>query len=160
MWTVGTIGIIEALETEGWMVSRLICMGFLLGLSIVDIHFRKVPGQILSMGSVLAAVYCIAVREVAVILCLAGLGIGIGFLLISRISGEALGYGDSWIICILGLYLGIWKLLEVLAVTWVILAAAAGICLIFKRWKRKTALPMIPFLAAGYIAVCVSEQLA
>ena len=42
----------------------------------------------------------------------AGIGVGVLFLLVSKVTEEAIGYGDSVAIMILGGYLGFWKLWE------------------------------------------------
>ena len=67
------------------------------------------------------------------------------------ITREGMGYGDSWSILILGIYLGVWKLLEVLSTAFMLLGAAAVICLVGKKMSRKYRLPFLPFLAAGYL---------
>ena len=82
---------------------------------------------------------------------LGGTGVGAVFLLVSRMTGEGVGYGDSWLILILGIYLGMWKLLEVLAGTCLLLAVTSVICLTVKRMSRRCTLPFVPFLAAGYL---------
>lgn len=46
-----------------WTVSEIICLGSLAGLSIADIHYRKVPGEILAMGAVGACVYRICMEQ-------------------------------------------------------------------------------------------------
>lgn len=61
---------------------------------------------------------------------------GILFLWISKITNEAIGYGDSLAILILGIYLGIWGLLEVLMTAFFILGIIGLICVVIKR-KRK-----------------------
>mgnify|MGYP000600478300 CR=1 FL=1 len=45
----------------------------------------------------------------------AGIGVGVLFLLVSKVTEEAIGYGDSVAIMILGGYLGFWKVVGVLA---------------------------------------------
>lgn len=61
---------------------------------------------------------------------------GILFLWISKITNEAIGYGDSLAILILGIYLGIWGLLEVLMTAFFILGIIGLICVVIKE-KRK-----------------------
>lgn len=134
-----------------WTVSRMICMGVLISLSVVDIYYRKIPVDILIMGSLSALGYQIFIEKGDPWLILGGTGIGILFLLVSKITGEGIGYGDSWAILIMGVYLGIWRLLEVLAGAFLILAAVSGVGLAVKRMSRKLRIPFFPFLAAGYL---------
>ena len=88
---------------------------------------------------------------------LAGLVIGSFFIVISKATREGLGYGDSWLMCILGGYLGIWNMLELLVVTWMLTAVAAGIILARSRFKKRTSMPLVPLITVGYIAVWLSE---
>ncbi len=82
---------------------------------------------------------------------LGGMGVGAVFFLVSRFTGEGIGYGDSWVILILGIYLGLWEVLEVLAGTCLLLAAASIICMAVKRMSGRGRLPFVPFVAAGYL---------
>lgn len=88
---------------------------------------------------------------------LAGLVIGSLFIVISKATREGLGYGDSWLMCILGGYLGIWSMLELLVVTWMLTAVVAGIILARSRFKKRTSMPLVPLITVGYIAVWLSE---
>ena len=40
-----------------WEISQVFCMGILLSLSVIDIHFRRIPVDILVMASIAALVY-------------------------------------------------------------------------------------------------------
>lgn len=139
-------------------VGRVVFLGFLALASVLDIRTRKIPDWLLILGGILATAFCVSVEDVPMELCIAGLLTGAGFLLVSRVTKEAVGYGDSWILCTAGAYLGIWKLIEVLVTAWILLAIAAMICLIWKKWSRKAALPMVPFLTAGYVIMVIQEQ--
>ena len=84
-----------------------------------------------------------------------GLLIGLFFLILSKLTEEQIGYGDSWLIGILGVYLGGTDLMVL------ILAASftAGIVsLIYcsaHRWSRRHELPFIPFLTMAFVGVCL-----
>lgn len=111
----------------------------------------------LMTGSVLAAGYCLLFGRDHIWLSFGGLLIGLVFVAVSKVTGEKLGYGDSWLLCILGIYLGTWNLLEILLTAWMAAALAAIAVLVLHRCRRGTVLPMVPFIAAGYIAVWMSE---
>lgn len=128
-----------------------------LGLAInglYDARKREVPlYMVLGIGvmSVLLQLFCV---KLALQQILYGLLIGIGFLGMSKITKEAIGYGDSLLIFFLGIYLGGKKLMEV------ILAASMGTCVfallcgaLLSDWKRKQSVPFIPFLTAAYLGV-------
>ena len=134
-----------------WEISQVFCMGILLSLSVIDIHFRRIPVDILVMASIAALVYQGITRQADLWMAAGGAGVGILFLLVSKVTREGFGYGDSWAILALGIYLGLWRVLDVLAGTFCLLAAASLICLTAKKMSRKHTIPFIPFLAAGYL---------
>lgn len=147
MWEIGVEGI-----------SSIMCTGILLGLSVEDLWFRRISKTMLVIGMALALAYsgyCTVKLSVPVWIYGAGLLTGCFFLLLSSITKEAVGYGDSMLICMLGIYLGLWKLLAVLAAAWCMLAGAAMFHLIHRRMSRKSALPMVPFLTAGYVCMII-----
>ena len=78
-------------------------------------------------------------------------------IVISKATREGLGYGDSWLMCILGGYLGIWNMLELLVMTWMLTAVVAGIILARSRFKKRTSIPLVPLITVGYIAVWLTE---
>ena len=134
-----------------WEISQVFCMGILLSLSVIDIHFRRIPVDILVMASIAALVYQGITRQADLWMAAGGAGVGILFLLVSKVTREGFGYGDSWAILALGIYLGLRGVLDVLAGTFCLLAAASLICLTAKKMSRKHTIPFIPFLAAGYL---------
>ena len=145
----------------------------LTGLSVSDIRNKKVSRKVLTLWGILTVFWKIVdfyqIRvflkkmeqtnvENLVGIC-AGIGVGVLFLLASKVTEEAIGYGDGWMICILGTFLGISDLLEVLAAAWLLLSVTAMICLVKKKWSRKTAFPLVPFLMTGYVFVVASRYL-
>ena len=134
-----------------WEINQVICIGMLTILSAVDIYCRKIPVNILILANLAVSGYQILTRKDDVWLIMGGIAIGGVFLLVSKVTGEGMGYADSWAILILGIYLGLWELVEVLAGAFFLLAAASAVCLTVKKMSRKCRLPFFPFLAAGYL---------
>ena len=151
------------MTTCGWLlvVSRIVT-GLLLALmAYKDIREHKVSVSMLMFCSVISGITCANVMIMGTSgvwkLHLAGFLIGLCFIGISKVTREGLGYGDSLLLCVLGAYLGIWSMLELLVITWVLTAIAAGVVLVRTRFKRRTSLPMIPFIAAGYMSIWLAE---
>ena len=134
-----------------WEISQIMCVGILAGLSVVDIRFRRIPVNILILINIMALGYQMFIGQEDSWLVMGGICAGAVFLMISKATREGLGYGDSWGVLIMGIYLGIWGLIEVLTGAFLILAAVSMICLARKKMSRKCRLPFYPFLAAGYI---------
>lgn len=141
------------------VISRIICLGMLASFSLTDLKYRKVSRSMLVLGSVLAAGYCLLFCKEHMLLNLGGLLVGLLFVVISKVTREGLGYGDSWILCALGLYLGMWNLLELLLIAWIGVAVAAMAILGMGKYRRGASLPMVPFIAAGYVTMWMSEML-
>lgn len=137
-----------------WGLDQVCCIGFLLWTAVIDLRFRRIPVCLLAFLNLLAVVwqlYRFFSQKGDIGMLLGGMGVGAVFFLVSRFTGEGIGYGDSWVILILGIYLGLWEVLEVLAGTCLLLAAASIICMAVKRMSGRGRLPFVPFVAAGYL---------
>ena len=127
-----------------WTVSRIVAMVILTGLSFMDYKIRKVPRDVLLLCMAGTVLYQAVTQNIDWMVSLGGGLIGMIFIGISKITREAIGYGDSLAILILGIYLGVWGLLEVLL----------G-CVTMRR-KKSLAFPFYPFLTVGYLfGVCI-----
>lgn len=134
-----------------WEVGRVMCLGALAGLSITDICWKRIPAEIFAMGTVGVLIYQMLSRETDPILLLGGAGVGVIFFGVGRVTEQGIGYGDAWGILVLGLYLGLWKLLEVLAGAFFLLFCAVMILLAKRRMRSGCTLPFFPFLTGGYL---------
>lgn len=138
-------------------IDLIMCLGILIIVSVIDIKYRKIPVQVLaamSAGAFLGQCLC---RREDIILIAGGIATGAVFLLVSRVTEEGVGYGDSLGILSLGIYTGLWNLLEILAGAFFLLALCAVIVLVRKRMSRKHSLPFYPFLTAAYIFWMIGE---
>lgn len=124
---------------------------YLCVLSGMDIVKRQVPLWMLALGGVGVTVMQFFKRQLPVSLILAGAAVGIGFLVVSKFTEEGLGYGDSILILITGIYLGAWELLGVLIGAFLLSAVFAVIFLIKKKFDRHAGYPFVPFLMAAYV---------
>ena len=138
-----------------WTVSRIVAMVILTGLSFMDYKIRKVPRDVLLLCMAGTVLYQAVTQNIDWMVSLGGGLIGMIFIGISKITREAIGYGDSLAILILGIYLGVWGLLEVLATSFFILGILALGCMTLRR-KKSLAFPFYPFLTVGYLfGVCI-----
>lgn len=80
----------------------------------------------------------------------AGMIPGMICLMLSRISREALGYGDSLLILATGISLGLMRCTELLIWAFLFSGLWALILLVCKRSSRKRELPFVPFLMLGF----------
>ena len=113
--------------------------------------------QISCLSLVLMAVLVLVLRmifvEDSMWSTLGGVAVGISFFFISKYSRESVGYGDSWLILLLGIFLG-GKLVMELVFVASFLAALYSIGYGFIRgWNGKNTIPFIPFLTLAYLGV-------
>lgn len=73
--------------------------------------------------------------------------------MLSKWTREGLGYGDSWMILILGISLGLWDILLLLSIALICSGILAIMLLIRGKWSRKVSFPFVPFLMLGYVGV-------
>lgn len=101
--------------------------------------------------------YRIYDRRMDKILVVGGIIIGILFFIMSKKSGESIGYADSWMILLLGIYQGFWGILGTLTGAMFLLAVVSLVVIVIKRGSRKAVLPFFPFLTVGYLLWIMSN---
>ena len=74
---------------------------------------------------------------------------GIIFFVISKASAEAVGYGDCWIILIMGISVGIWNTLGILIIALFGAFLWAVFIFVRKRGRKDREIPFLPFLTIG-----------
>lgn len=133
-------------------IGDVILFLFLMICSISDLRTRKIPNYILVCMSVVTILCCFCKEhkwEYAVV----GAGVGSIFLMISKWTNESVGYGDSWILLLLGIYLGSMKIVELAAIALFLVGIFSLFILVFQKWNRNVAIPFVPFLTVAYIGV-------
>lgn len=133
-----------------------VMLGFLTYCGILDWKTREIPMWLLTLYSGVSVGLTFLLREERLGSIIVGFGIGVIFLLVSKMTKEAVGYGDSWIITILGVYLGGQRLIWTLFLS----SFFAGLVALFLLWKNKwkggSSLPFVPFLAVSFLAVVLA----
>ncbi len=137
------------------LLSTLCCMGYLCYLSALDIKTQRLPDRLLAAGIVVALLQMFLGISPSFMLSLAGAAVGAAFLWISKLTGEALGYGDSIVIIILGISVGLWNLLALLMLAFLLAAGCSTVLLAFFDFQKKKTLPFIPFLVGSYVFVII-----
>lgn len=134
-----------------WEIETVIVLMWLALLSIEDWSTRSVSVKGLLCGGIGTLIYLgVTITQVSELTNHINGGLcGIIFLLISKCTKEALGYGDSVVLLILGLYLGIWDFLEVGFLAFVF-SGIYGVIHMKRQTESKT-IPFIPFILGGYV---------
>lgn len=133
-----------------WMI--LVLLGV---CSVSDARKKTMPAVLLILFSIAVVGFALFDNAVSTRFRVGGLFMGILFLLISKCSKEAIGYGDSWLILLLGIYLGYLRALGVLFGA-SLLAGVVSVLFLWKRgWKKKATLPFVPFLSIAYLGAMI-----
>lgn len=124
--------------------------GILLIQSIFDIRSKRLPVWITVAGALLGVMFWVIEDDFRVA-SLLGLLPGILFLLFARISKEAIGYGDGFSICMMGIYLEVETLLSVCMCALFLAGIVALVLLVSGKRKGKQEIPFIPFLLLSFL---------
>lgn len=131
-------------------VKELCTVVFLAMNSWLDIRRREISLLLTVVYAGCGIIYSILQgRKIQDVLIPAG--IGILFLAAGLISRGAIGAGDCWILLTLGALLDTETYIRMLCIGFFLAAFWSGILLVIRRKSRKTEIPLVPFLLAGYI---------
>lgn len=102
----------------------------------------------------LAGMVCVLFRsQMHILEAFAGMGLGLVLMGISKITKGGIGLGDGGVLCVTGLYLGFGENLEIFFMGLLFAALASTYLIVVKKIGRKTQIPFIPFLTAGFLCV-------
>ena len=129
-----------------------------VALFLTILAYRDWKTKQVSLGLILGMalsviVLRITVVEVSLWTTIWGIVIGVGFFVVSKCTRQAIGYGDSWAILLLGIYLGWKELLLVIFVSSLLASLFSVVYCMIRGWNRKYTIPFIPFLAVAYYGV-------
>ena len=131
-------------------VKELCTVVFLAMNSWLDIRRREISLFLTVVYAGCGIIYSILQgRKIQDVLIPAG--IDILFLAAGLISRGAIGAGDCWILLALGALLDTETYIRMLCIGFFLAAFWSGILLVIRRKSRKTEIPLVPFLLAGYI---------
>lgn len=134
-----------------WLLCQMLFAVYMAALAVMDIKWKKLSIALLLSGIIFVVAGFLCGRDIHMILLAAGAGAGIVFLIVSRVTKEAFGYGDSLLILIMGGFVGFWNILLLLVMAFTMAALFSVFMLIRKKFHRKSSFPFVPFLTAAYI---------
>lgn len=134
-------------------VANVVILIFLVVLAILDWKNKEIPVLLLLLMSVAVAIFAVVCPTENVRSCMAGASVGLLFFVISKVTKEAIGYGDGWLILLLGVFLGGLRVLQILFAASIFSAVCSLFYLWKCHWKRTATIPFVPFLTIAYIGV-------
>ena len=143
--------IMDFIMENRWTLCQLLFAVYMIVLMLMDIKWKKLSLAALMSGFIILTAGFLCGRNIHVMLLAAGAGVGIVFIVVSRVTEEAFGYGDSILILIMGGFIGFWNILSLLVTAFSMAALFSIFMLLRKKFHRKSAFPFVPFLTAAYI---------
>lgn len=134
-------------------VAELVTALFLIIAAYKDWRTKRVSCVLLAVMAVVILGMRLFIIEESLLSTIGGIAIGVVFLTLSKCTGEAVGYGDSFLIFLLGIALGGKEALETVFIAMLFSCVCSIFYSIRHGWNRKHTIPFIPFLAAAYIGV-------
>lgn len=132
-------------------VSQVMLLIFLFGAAASDARKKKISLIYILAGLAAGAALTIFTKEISIWEMLSGCAFGVAMMLVSKLSREAIGYGDSLMLAATGAFLGLIKNLIMFFLALIIAVCAAAV--LYLKKKRKKELAFIPFMLGGYIAM-------
>ena len=148
---VAGFGLIAAcLAGEGVLLQelfkRLLLAYFLLMTIVTDFEQHLIFDKMQLPFAVLALVFMCLSGQIGNYLLAATAG-GISFLLLALLTRGAIGGGDIKLMFVLGLWLGMEKLLQIVAGGFILGGLVAGVMLLSGRWKRDEHFAYSPYFS-------------
>lgn len=120
----------------------------LLVLSVWDVRKKTVPVIPVILCVVLVMVYRVFLGEISQ--TLGGIGIGGLILMVSFLSGGAVGGGDALVFGMTGALLGISGNVELLLISLILSGIVSLFFVVIKKKGRKYRIPYVPFIGIAY----------
>lgn len=130
---------------------------FLAVCAVFDGLYRQIPLLVVWLGMLTAVCLQIygAMGETGLPAVAVSLLPGAGFFLLSFISGEKVGYGDGWVLLMIGLFSGVYRCFLILLTGLLAESLVVIILLAFRKIRRDKEIPFSPFLLLGMgVALC------
>lgn len=140
------------------MIENSITFLFLVIGSAFDLKGKCVPKSYLYLWGGCAFLYLISVSVIEnnfqfIINVIIGIIPGVIGLFLAFVSKEQIGWGDGWVILLMGIFVGAKMVCGIVFVAFVFLTFVIIVLLLAHRVKRRTTIPFIPFLLVGQIVV-------
>lgn len=121
-----------------------------LGINaILDFKYKKIP-WVLSICFIVIGIGSVLISSPINWWQFLGAIVGIGIILISVCTKQAIGLGDGLVLLVVGIFIGLWKTLMILFLSGILVAVVGIIMMVQKKGNLKTSLPFIPFILAAY----------
>ncbi len=133
------------------IIKEIILLGFLFVAAWMDHKRQELPMGFVILMAITGILFQVTTQQMSFWNLFLGCMLGGLFLGMGKLTNQAIGYGDGWMLAATGIFLGFSKNVFLLLLG-VSLAAIFSIgLLIFQKKKKKDGIPFLPFLLAGYV---------
>lgn len=133
------------------MYQYVLTLFLLVVCTYTDIRYRRVYGKAVAFYSVLAlAGHLLRPPDIWPEI-IYGAVPGAACMVVSWITRQGLGYGDSILILVCGMTLGIGACAAFVFSAFLLAGIWAGVLFVFRRADRKKEIPFVPFLLAAFL---------
>lgn len=130
---------------------EIILFLFLAVCAVFDSMRKQIPLVVVWLG-MLAAI-CLRINgitgEEGLTAAALSLMPGMGFFLLGFLTREKVGYGDGWVLLMIGLFSGLFRCFLILLTGLLLESVVAVVLLAFKKIQRDKEIPFSPFLLLG-----------
>lgn len=133
---------------------------FLMGLSFLsyqDYRKKEVSLALILLLGIFGMIFRLTDGKLQWASLLAGMSIGVIFMLLSFLTGGKIGVGDGLVLIVSGVYLGFWRNLSMCLIALSLAGLNGLLLLLMKRCKKEDTLPFFPFLLAGYVILLLQK---
>ncbi len=116
---------------------------------IFDIRKKEIPIFIIVAFGILSLIAVAIAQKPELYSVLYSLIPGAAMLGLSLCTKESIGYGDGFVVLVLGVLLGFVECVFVVLAGLFLSAVVGLVLLVFKKVRGKSRMPFMPFLAAG-----------
>lgn len=129
----------------------LLYLGILAGM---DVRKRQISLALTGVLFLVGVGWQILVEHTSWLEWLLSLLPGAGFLILSFVSREQVGYGDGLLLLTVGIWLGFGQTFGVVTLGLVLCSVLCGVLLMKKKMRRQDSVPLVPFLLLGFVGRC------
>lgn len=130
-------------------------MIFIIICTITDIKDRNIYGGLCVLNIIAGIIVHILKRDISGKSLGAGIIIGIIFLIISAISKEKIGYGDSLVFLTIGVIAGGEKSLLIIFLSFLLCSVFSVAGIVLKKITFKSSVAFMPFVLLGTLATII-----
>lgn len=125
--------------------------------SVWDWRYRQIPIAVTLAGGVMGLLLSMMRERSLMDLCM-GLVPGLVCLGLGWITREAIGYGDGFLLCAMGMYKSLEEIVGIIVLASSLAGILGMVLIIFCKKKGKDQIPFVPFLLVGAVVYMMLQQ--